>query len=82
MEEKLDKIYDLIGTMYSDVSVKIDVIGKELEEIKQMQKKMDTKVEHKIKPKIQALFEAKDIIYDKLEKLDKIEKRLITSLPR
>jgi len=41
-----------------------------------MQKKMDIKIEHKIGPKLQALFEAKDIIYEKLnnlgEKVDKL----------
>lgn len=73
MDDKLDKIYDLIDKMYSDLSGKIDGMGNEI-------KKVDIKIEHKIEPKIQALFEAKDIIYEKLdnlgEKVDNLSSKL------
>jgi len=54
-----DRTFELLEKMYV-----------ELQEIKQFQKKMDIKVEQNIEPKIQALFEAKDIIYEKLDNLE------------
>lgn len=74
MEEKLDKIYDLMEKMYIEFSKKFENQDMKIDSIYQNQVKMDMKIEQNIEPKLQALYEAKDIIYDRLDKIeDKVD---------
>lgn len=74
MEDKIDKVYDLMEKMYIEFSKRFENQDIKLQEIEHKQIKMDIKIEQTIGPKLQSLYEAKDIIYDRLDKIeDKID---------
>lgn len=61
-----DKTYDLLAKMYSEFSE----FKNEFKDLKKNVARIEIKLEHDIEPKIQALFDDRDVIHSKLDSIE------------
>lgn len=80
-----EKIFNLLETMYSDLTNRIDNMGKELKDLKDLKDNSSTKhdlvrLENKIDQNHKALYDGYKLTYEKLEileeKVNEIDKKV------
>lgn len=65
-----DKTFELLTKMYSEFSSRFDGVEKDFKDLKNDVARVEIKIEHGIEPKIQALFEDRDVIHRKLDSIE------------
>ncbi len=70
-----EQLFEFMTKMYGDLNGKIDNMNKEMQEgfkeVKNEIKKTNTKIDHEVMPKIDALFDGHKQNADKLDRIEK-----------
>ena len=64
-----DKTFELLTKMYGEFSNRFDGVEKDIKGLKNDVARIEIKLEHNIEPKIQALFEDRDVLHKKLDSI-------------
>lgn len=65
-----DKVFDLVTKMYGELTEFRKETNKRLDNLENGQKKMEMKIEHNIETKIQALYEDREVVHEKLDEIN------------